>query len=58
MFVRKNRNRNGSISIRIISKEGGKYRVVQTLGSSSDPDEIERLALKAKQIITQSQKPT
>lgn len=51
MFVRKNRNRSGSVSVQIISKDRGKYQVAQTLGSSSDPDEIERLALEAKQII-------
>lgn len=55
MFVRKNRNRSGSVSVQLISKKGGKYQVAQTLGSSSDPDEIERLALKAKQIITRPQ---
>lgn len=43
MFVRKNRNRSGSVSVQIIEKSAGKYRVVQTLGSSHDPDEIARL---------------
>ena len=51
MFVRKNLNRSGSVSVQIVSKRGGSYRVTQTLGSSSDPDEIERLVCQAQQII-------
>jgi hypothetical protein len=34
-FLRKLKNRSGSISVQIISKERGKYKVVKTLGSSS-----------------------
>lgn len=43
MFVRKIKNRSGSISVQIIRKEHGQYRVVQTVGTSKDPDAIERL---------------
>lgn len=38
------------MSVQIIDKTNG-YRVVQTLGSSHNPDEIERLLLKAQRII-------
>ena len=48
MFVRKLRNRSGSTSIQIISKDSGKYRVVETVGTSKDPEEIERLIIEAK----------
>jgi hypothetical protein len=51
MFVRKIKNRSGSVCVQIISKDAGRYRVVKTLGSSSDPDEIERLRLQAESII-------
>ena len=51
MFIRKNVNRSGSISVQIISKRGGKYRVVQTIGTSRDPDEVEKLVLGAKERI-------
>jgi hypothetical protein len=51
MFVRKLRNRSGSISVQIISKEGGKYRVVKTVGTSKDPDEIAKLVIEAKNQI-------
>lgn len=43
MFVRKKRNRSGSVSIQIIDKSYGTYRVLKTIGSSSDADEIDRL---------------
>ena len=43
MFVRKKRNRSGSISVQIIDKSYGTYRVLKTVGSSSDKEEIERL---------------
>lgn len=51
MFVRKKKNKSGKISVQIISKAGGKYKVVKTLGSSDDADEIERLFLEAQHLI-------
>ena len=51
MFVRKKKNKSGSFSIQIISKAGGKYKVVKTVGSSSDQSEIERLWVRAHEII-------
>lgn len=50
MFVRKKPNKSGSVSVQIIDKASG-YRVIQTVGSSRNPDEIERLLLKAQQIV-------
>jgi flavoprotein len=35
MFLRKLKNRSGSMSIQIISKTGGKYKVVKTIGTGS-----------------------
>jgi transposase len=51
MFVRKVRNRSGSISVQIISKNKGAYRVIQTLGSSKHPDEIACFVHQAQDII-------
>jgi len=51
MFVRKKPNKSGVISIQIIDKSSGKYTVLQTVGSSSDPTEIAFLIKKAKQQI-------
>jgi transposase len=43
MFARKKKNQSGSVSIQVITKHLGRFRVVRTVGSSKDPDEIERL---------------
>lgn len=51
MFVRKVRNHSGSISVQIISKSRGNYRVIQTLGCSRDPDEVECFMHQARDII-------
>jgi len=51
MFVRKLLNRSGSISIQIIDKSGRKYRVVETVGTSAEPAQIEFLWRTAHQKI-------
>lgn len=43
MFVRKKKNRSGSVSIQIIKKINRINKVVKTIGSSKDTDEIDRL---------------
>ena len=47
MFVRQKKNNSGSISIQIISKTGGKYKVVETIGCSSIDNEIKQLLQQA-----------
>ncbi len=51
MFVREKKNKSGTISVQIIDKSSGSYRVIKTVGSSSDPDEIAYLRKKAYTII-------
>jgi transposase len=51
MFARKIKNRSGSISVQVISKDQGRYRVVRTVGTSKDPHEIERLWQQAQHLI-------
>ena len=51
MFLRKLKNRSGSTSIQIISKERGKYKVIKTIGSSDNEQEIQKLVFLAKQEI-------
>jgi transposase len=51
MFVRGKKNKSGTISVQIIDKSSGSYRVIKTVGSSSDPDEIAYLRKKAYIII-------
>lgn len=50
MFVRRKRNKSGSVSVQVIDKTNG-YKVFKTIGSATDPDEIERLVLEAKQFL-------
>jgi len=47
MFVRKKKNRSGSVSIQIIQKVNRNNKVLKTIGSSSAPTEIERLYKQA-----------
>ena len=51
MFSRKIKNRSGSTSIQIIQKDHGRYRVVRTVGTSKNPDEIERLWQRAQYLL-------
>ncbi|WP_458699523.1 hypothetical protein ACKGJI_06740 [Sulfurospirillum sp. 1307] len=49
MFVRQKKNKSGSISIQIISKSKGKYKVVETIGCSKNNYEIEKLLKQANE---------
>jgi len=53
MFVRKKKNKSGVISIQIIDKSRGKYKVCKTVGSSAETTEIERLFEQAHHLIPQ-----
>src|SRR5690606_4274276 len=48
MFVRKKKNPSGVISVQIIDKTSGEYRVVKTMGSTSDPETVELLFRQGK----------
>ena len=51
MFVRKKKNRSGTVSVVIADKSSGKFKELKTIGVSSDSDEIARLEIKARQWI-------
>jgi transposase len=51
MFVRKKKNPSGIISVQVIDKGSGKYRVFRTIGSSSNEAEVERLYSEGKEWI-------
>jgi len=51
MFIRKKPNKSGLISIQVIDKSHGNYKVIKTIGSSKDPLEIETLVLEAKRYV-------
>lgn len=55
MFIRKKKNKAGSISIQIISKHHGQYKVEKTIGSSDNLHEIERLYQTAKLFLANIQ---
>ena len=47
MFVRKKKNKSGTVSVQVISKTRGTYRVVKSVGASDEPAAIERLVAEA-----------
>lgn len=51
MFVRRKPNKSGSISVHIVQKHGGKYRLIHAVGCSSDTNEIARLEQQAQRMI-------
>lgn len=53
MFVRLKKNKSGMTSVQVISKPGGKYRVVKTIGCDSDPQQINKLRELGQQWISQ-----
>ncbi len=51
MYLRKKKNKSGSISVQIISKSCGKYKVVKTIGCGKTEQEIQKLYYLGKQEI-------
>lgn len=49
MFLRKVKNRSGSTSVQIISKSHGKYKVIKTIGSGINIQQIQKLWYIGKQ---------
>ena len=49
MFIREKKNKSGSVSIQLVSKEKGVYKVVKTIGSATERPEIETLKYKAQE---------
>lgn len=54
MFVRKKPNKSGVTSIQVIDKSQGKYKLIKTIGSSSDSSTIEKLVNEAEEFIRNS----
>ncbi len=50
MFVRKKKNKSGAISVQIIDKSSGTYKVIKTIGSSSIVSEVDNLIELQKEI--------
>jgi len=51
MFVRKKKNPSGKVSVQVIDKSTGKYKVIHTIGSSSDPRVIEDFVSQGREWI-------
>ncbi len=51
MYVRKKKNKSGSVSIQIIKKIKRRSKVIESIGYSKDPDKIKELVKKAKERI-------
>lgn len=51
MFVRKKRNTSGLVSVQIIDKGRGSYKVIKTMGSSASISEVEKLVEEGKNWI-------
>ncbi len=51
MFVRQKKNKSGVISVQVIDKSSGKYKVIKTIGSSANTAEIEVFLVKAHDFI-------
>ena len=58
MFIRKKENKSGSLSIQIIDKSSGKYKVVKTIGSSQTEEGVTLLLHQAKQELYRIQQQT
>lgn len=53
VFIRKKHNKSGSVSIQVLKKEGRKNVLIKSIGSSSDPKQINQLYEEARNYIDQ-----
>ena len=51
MFIRQKKNKSGVISIQVIDKSSGKYKLLKTIGNSSELNQIDKLLLEAQNYI-------
>ena len=51
MFIRAKKNKSGSVSIQLLSKENGRNHLVKTIGSATERPEIETLKYKAQEAM-------
>lgn len=56
MFIRKNKNRSGSISIQVVRKDGRRNKIIKTIGFSKDPNELDAFVNQAQIFINQQRK--
>jgi hypothetical protein len=51
MFVRQKKNPSGVVSVQVIGKSAGKYKMLKSIGSSSNPHEVVQLCRKGEEWI-------
>ena len=51
MFIRQKKNKSGKVSVQVIDKAAGKYKVRKTIGCSSDPCHINNLVKEGEVFI-------
>jgi transposase len=51
VFIRRKKNKSGVISVQIVDKSTGTYKMLRTIGSSCDPLMVQRLEEQARQWI-------
>ncbi len=56
MYIREVNNRSGTVSIQIISKSRGKYKVVKSIGSGRTSEEITLLKEHARLVLSRLEK--
>lgn len=56
MFVREKKNTTGTISVQVIDKSRGKYRVIKTIGSSADQNQIAAYVTQGQHYIVKHSK--
>ncbi|MEG1766503.1 MAG: hypothetical protein RR254_07570, partial [Muribaculaceae bacterium] len=54
MFVRKKKNRSGTVTIVVVDKSHGRFREVLNLGTSSDAHEIDKLEMEARKWLSKN----
>ncbi len=55
MFVKKKKNRSGTVSVVVAEKISGRYFELTTIGISSEESEIENLVIRGKEWIDREQ---
>ena len=52
MFIRRKSNKTGTVSVQVISKQGGKYKMMRSFGTGRTEQELVRLEEHARQFIS------
>ena len=55
MFIKRKKNRSGTISVVVAEKKSGIYKELITIGIAKDPEDIDSLMSKAREWIDREQ---